>query len=185
MRFDVLLLDLLTPEQCAAIIEDLRGAAGHAATVYGRHRGGGAVNPLVRRATRLGPSGAVLELVRDALSNVQPRLAEHFATPLTGFEEPQFLRYGEGDYFVAHQDGNTSLLRDESSGRRVSAIVFLSDPADYDGGALVFHGDYRDPLYRETMPNARGSLLAFRPEQTHEVAPLVAGARFTIATWYR
>ena len=181
---NVLTIDVLTPEQCLAIVEELRSGSGDAATVYGQSRAGGAVNPLVRKATRLVPSEATLALVRDALQRVQPQLADHFATPLTSYEEPQFLRYQAGDYFVAHQDGNTPLIHDDSRHRRVSAIVFLSDPADYEGGALVFHGDYPSML-RETMPNARGSLLAFPPEQTHEVMPLIAGERYTIATWYR
>ena len=177
-------IDLLTPEQCIAIVEELRIASGDAATVYGQSHGSGAVNPLVRKATRVVPSDATRALIRAALERVQPQLAEHFATPLTSFEEPQFLRYHVGDYFVAHQDGNTPLIRDDSVNRRVSAIVFLSDPAEYDGGALVFHGDYPSTV-RKTMPNTRGSLLGFRPEQTHEVTPLVSGSRYSIATWYR
>jgi SM-20-related protein len=179
-----LAIPLLTTNECEAIVEELRAASGNAATVYGEARGG-AVNPLVRKATRVVPSPETAELIRAALARVQPRLAGHFATELNSFEEPQFLRYHAGDYFVAHQDGNTPLIRDDSRDRRVSAIVFLSDPAAYEGGALVFHGDYRAPLLRETMPNARGSLLAFPPEQTHEVTPLIAGERYTIATWYR
>ncbi|HWS71953.1 MAG TPA: 2OG-Fe(II) oxygenase, partial [Thermoanaerobaculia bacterium] len=140
-----LTIDLLAPEQCVAIVEELRSASGDAATVYGQSRGG-AVNPLVRKATRVIPSDPTRDLVKAALERVQSQLADRFATTLTSFEEPQFLRYHAGDYFVAHQDGNTPLIRDDSRHRRVSAIVFLSDPADYDGGALVFHGDYPSML---------------------------------------
>jgi len=72
--------------------------------------------------------------------------AEHFGLDLRDCEAPQFLRYETGDFFVAHQDGNTSLIRDDTRFRRISVVLFLSAPsAELNylggcGGALVFHG---------------------------------------------
>ncbi len=166
------------------LLNDLRRSSGDAATVYGR-AAAGAVDSLVRRTTRLVPSVEALAVVNAALSAVQEQLSEHFGVTLASFEEPQFLRYREGDYFVAHQDGNTPIIRDDSRHRRVSVIVFLSKPSDYEGGALVFHGDYRQPHLRVAAPCEAGSLLAFPSALTHEVTPLTAGERYTIVSWYR
>jgi predicted 2-oxoglutarate/Fe(II)-dependent dioxygenase YbiX len=120
--------------------------------------------------------------VIDTLESVRERLSDYFRIPLASFEEPQFLRYKEGDYFVAHQDGNTPSIFDDSRHRRVSLIVFLSDPASYSGADLLFHTSFTE---RVTVPAPRGTAVAFRSELTHEVTPLVTGERYTIVTWYR
>lgn len=174
-------MELFGRDECEAIVDALREAEGIAATVSGQAPSY-VVNSLVRKATRIAAPPKVRERVDAALARVMPQLAERFSTPLASCEEPQFLRYRIGDYFVAHQDGNTPLIRDETRHRRVSAIILLSDPAEYDGGELLFHLGWPN---RVAVPNARGSLLAFRSEQTHEVTPLTRGERFSIATWYR
>ena len=179
-------MDFLPAERCTAIREELGANAGEAAPVYGT-TAGGAVDPLVRRVMRLAPSAETRQAVMDALNAAREPLSRHFGVTLTSFEEPQFLRYGPGDHFVAHQDGNTPLIFDDTRHRRVSAVIPLSrpttagQPGDYSGGALVFHqpGEHIPALVRP------GQLLAFRSELTHEVTPLEAGERYTIVTWYR
>ena len=162
----------------------MKTAAGSAATVYGSSVSG-TIDQSVRRTFRVKPSNETVALVVQKLLELKDAIEKHFGVALKECEEPQFLRYEPGDYFVAHQDGNTPMIRDDSLHRRVSAIIFLSDPADYEGGKLLFHGRYPDAMQRLEVPAPRGSLVAFPPEQTHEVTPLTAGSRFTIATWYR
>jgi predicted 2-oxoglutarate/Fe(II)-dependent dioxygenase YbiX len=129
--------------------------------------------------------------VAAVLERLQPRIEAHFGRSLAGFEEPQFLRYGPGDYFVAHQDGNTPLVHDESRFRRVSAVIFLSArseqpmPGTFCGGSLVLHapvGHAGPPL---TLAPAPGTLVAFPAETTHEVLPITHGERLSIVSWYR
>jgi SM-20-related protein len=108
---------------------------------------------------------------------------------LSECEEPQFLRYREGDFFVAHQDGNTGLLRLDTEQRRVSVSIFLSreselpGPNNYSGGSLVF----RAPADREQFRIVAepGTLVAFRSETTHEVTPVTRGERLSIVSWFR
>jgi len=182
------IIELLSAQQCAAMIDELRHASGAAATVYGRNPRG-SVDPLVRKAKRVEPSEATRELVHQALTSAIPRLSEQFAVPLTTLEEPQFLRYESGDYFVAHQDGNTGMLRSEREERKVSAVVFLNSrsetpgPDAYGGGSLLFHPRGASEPFRLTAE--AGTLVAFRAETTHEVEPVSHGERFTIATWFR
>jgi predicted 2-oxoglutarate/Fe(II)-dependent dioxygenase YbiX len=114
---------------------------------------------------------------------------EHFGVGLKELEEPQFLRYETDDFFVAHQDGNTGMLRSEREDRKVSAVVFLNaqsetpGPDAYGGGSLVFHPRGASEAVRPTAE--AGTLVAFRAETTHEVEPVTHGERFTIASWYR
>ena len=88
-------------------------------------------------------------------------------------------------YFVAHQDGNTPLLHDDTRFRRISVVLFLSEPESYGGGALLFHGRYPDFDTRHEVAAAPGTLVAFRSETTHEVTPVTRGERFTIVSWWR
>jgi SM-20-related protein len=172
----------------AEVLAAVRASQGRPATVYGR-ADSGEVDTLVRRTTRLSPPAEVEELVRQLLLSRMSAAAQHFGSSLRELEEPQFLRYEAGDYFVAHQDGNTGLLRSEREERKVSAVVFLNSQSEtpgpdvYGGGALVFHPrDASEPV----RPTAEaGTLVAFRAETTHEVEPVTHGERFTIASWYR
>jgi SM-20-related protein len=172
----------------AEVLTAVRASKGRPATVYGRDDSG-EVDALVRRTTRLSPPAEVEELVRRLLLARMSAAEEHFGSALEKLEEPQFLRYEAGDYFVAHQDGNTGLLRSEREERKVSAVVFLNSqseapgPEVYGGGSLVFHPRGASEPFRLT--GVAGTLIAFRAETTHEVEPVTHGERFTIASWYR
>src|SRR5882757_1636194 len=65
------------------------------------------------------------------------------ALPLRVFP-PLFNRYDEGMRFDAHVDNAIRFVRGANFRLRtdVSATLFLSDPADYDGGELVIEDTY-------------------------------------------
>ena len=111
-------------------------------------------------------------------------IEKHFLLKINECENPQFLRYRVGDFFVAHQDGNTGLLRLDQESRRVSVVIFLSHSHAHRGGELVFH-DYRDQRSFAFSLEKPGTLIAFPAEITHEVTPVIIGERFSIACWYR
>jgi len=176
--------------ECEALLAELRASRGVAATVYDRDAPG-SVDERVRRTARLKPSRETVEFVRRRLDESAPALEEHFRVTLGSCEEPQFLRYDAGGFFVAHQDGGTGLIRSERELRKVSVVVFLNrqtggdEPGTYRGGSLVLHArlisseDERLPLACEP-----GTLAAFRPATTHEVLPVTGGERYTIACWF-
>jgi SM-20-related protein len=172
----------------AEVLAAVSASQGRPATVYGRGDSD-AVDALVRRTTRLSPPTEVEELVRRLLRSRMSAAEEHFGLGLEELEEPQFLRYEAGDYFVAHQDGNTGMLRSEQEERKVSAVIFVNGqseapgPDTYGGGSLLFHPRGASEPFRLTAE--AGTLVAFRAETTHEVEPVTHGERFTIAAWYR
>jgi SM-20-related protein len=178
---------VLDAAACAALRDELRAAGGAAAGLLGE-RG---ARPEVRRATRVAVRPATCARVTGLLMQQKPALERHFGLALGECEEPQFLRYQTGDFFVAHQDGNTPLIRDASRFRKISTVIFISAQSDepvpgtYGGGALVLHGPYLGPPLQVVMPNAPGTLVAYRAETTHEVTPVTHGERFTIVTWFR
>ena len=189
--FEVLVLPNFFDEQKSAeIVAELRAAPGAQATVYGASVSG-SVDERVRRAVRQTPSAKTVEYVRKRLLECQPQVEDHFSISLSEIEEPQFLHYRLGDFFVAHQDGNTGMMRMDSEARRVSVVIFLNERSgvskdgSYCGGSLVFH-DWRHGRGSGELPQAyvSGTFVAFRSETTHEVTPVTEGERFTIVGWY-
>lgn len=182
---DALVLpDFLDATTCAEILGELRNAPVAQATVYGMSAAG-TIDRGTRNTKAVAAPEALHERLRTKIDEVLPRVSAHFATSLASIEPLQFLRYGAGDFFVAHQDGNTPLIHDDTRHRKVSIVIFLSERSEYDGGSLTFHGRYPDFDAREDAAAAAGSLIAFRSETTHEVAPVTQGDRFTVVTWLR
>jgi SM-20-related protein len=191
-HFDLFLVGgFFNSQTCTEIVNKLRSAEVSPAAVYGREVAG-SIDEQVRKAARLQPARAMVEFVRRRLLECKGEVEQHFGVKLSDCEEPQFLRYGVGDFFVAHQDGNTGLMQLEQEQRKVSVVIFLSEQAEepepdtYGGGALVF-SDLRLAPERGKfpLPASAGAFVAFRAETTHEVMPVTHGERYSIACWYR
>ena len=123
---------------------------------------------------------------------IRDEIGAHFGINLMRSEEPQFLRYLPGDFFVAHQDGNTGLLQSErEQSRKVSIVIFLNRQSEtpearsYGGGSLVF-SDWRPGRNQGQygLSGEAGMLVTFPSETTHEVVPITRGERYSIASWY-
>ena len=174
------------PDVCAAILAELKTIEGSAATIYGRTTTG-SVDERVRKTVRLEPAAETARLVVARLWECKDVVEKHFAVTLKECEQPQFLRYREGDFFVAHQDGNTGLLNLDAESRLISTVIILSRESEqpeagtYCGGSLVFS----DLDHRVRMSGEPNMLVAFRSETTHEVIPVTHGERYSIASWYR
>src|SRR6266576_3590865 len=134
MGIDFLEIDqVLSDASLDRIRREMRAAPGDPATVLGTAPQG-KVTSAARRAAQVTVEQVARALVVTLLRQLQPRIEAHFKRALDSFEEPQFLRYGKGDYFVAHQDGNTPLVHDDSRFRKVTAVIFISAPETFCGG---------------------------------------------------
>ncbi len=94
---------------------------------------------------------------------------------------PMFNRYGEGMTFGPHVDG--SMRIDPLNGRKlrtdISATIFLSDPADYDGGELQVH----DHFGRHGVKLAAGDMVLYPATSLHQVTPITRGFRLASFFW--
>ena len=180
--------DFLEPLVCERIVNEMSAIQGRSSVVYGSSESG-VVNETTRKSLRLTPSIETVELIVERLLACMDGIAKYFGVEVGECEDPQFLRYQTGDFFVAHQDGNTGLLRLDTERRLVSTVIFLSRESDspregvYCGGSLVFT-NLRTPT-KFCMPAEPGTLIAFRSETTHEVTPVTDGERYSIVSWYR
>jgi predicted 2-oxoglutarate/Fe(II)-dependent dioxygenase YbiX len=179
---------------CRNLIEAIRHGEHHRAITYGKSDSG-TVDERTRKVKRATLDSQIVNQVAAQLREHLTSLREYFDIPVKTIEEPQFLWYRPGDFFVAHQDGNTKLIQLESDRlRRISLSIFLNHqvndgqandvlPESYSGGSLVFTDRFTGE--RHEMPGEAGKLVAFRSELTHEVTPIRHGERFAIVTWCR
>jgi SM-20-related protein len=166
----------------------MSAAQSDAATVYGRTTSG-AVEQNIRKTLRIRPSVATVESIVGRLWEVKKQVEKHFAVALSECEDPQFLHYREGDFFVAHQDGNTGMTLLDTERRLVSTVLFLSRESDspqtgvHCGGSLVFTN--LRTFEKVRVVGEPGMLVAFPAETTHEITPVTHGERYSIVSWYR
>ena len=91
----------------------------------------------------------------------------------------RMLRYKDTGKYDWHLDiGN-----EETSVRKITAIVQLSDENDYEGGNFEF--SMTDETGKDTAVGSRkrGSLILFPSYLGHRVSPLTSGVRSSILTW--
>jgi len=178
----------LPPVLCEQIVAEMNAAQPEAAMVYG-HTASGGVDQNVRQTLRIRPAKAIVGQVVERFLEHKLTIEQHFGVSLSECEDPQFLRYRVGDFFVAHQDGNTGMLRLDSERRLVSLVIFLSREAElpeagaHCGGSLVFTNLRTGRKFH--LAGKPAMLVAFRSETTHEVTPVTHGERYSIVSWFR
>lgn len=111
----------------------------------------------------------------ERMRRVVHSLNRRYRFRLSGFTEPfHFITYVPGGHFDWHSD----LAAGQTSTRKLSISVQLSDPADYDGGDLEFcpHGPVAE--FR-----GLGNALAFPAYIPHRVSPVTRGVRHALIVW--
>lgn len=115
----------------------------------------------------------VFRKLADVASNLN---AQFFRFDLTGFGESlQLTNYDKSEHgmYGWHQDYNAFVSR------KLSLVVQLSDPADYEGGNLQIMTT-GEP---ENVRKQRGLIVAFPSYVLHQVTPVTQGNRQTLVAW--
>ena len=93
-------------------------------------------------------------------------------------EKVKILRYENGGKYKWHTDCGAK----ETSTRKLTAIVQLSDETLYEGGNLEF-GITDKSGKNYTAPRTRGSIIIFPSFLSHRVTPVTKGRRYSLITW--
>jgi PKHD-type hydroxylase len=93
-----------------------------------------------------------------------------------GYEEDlQFSQYNSvGDHYNYHMDIGVNHYH-----RKISAILQLSDPKEYEGADLLVDAGSNEL----TCPKERGSVILFPSFLLHKVSPLKSGERNSLVAW--
>jgi PKHD-type hydroxylase len=100
------------------------------------------------------------------------------ALPLRVFP-PLFNRYDEGMAFDTHVDNTIRFAGPVRFRTDVSATLFLTDPADYDGGELIVEDAYGEHAVK--LP--AGDMILYPASSLHRVAPITRGSRWASFFW--
>jgi PKHD-type hydroxylase len=104
--------------------------------------------------------------------------AQYYRFDLTGFGEPfQLTNYDQSEQgmYGWHQDYGGK----NSPSRKLSLVLQLSDPSQYEGGNLqVMTGGQP-----QTVRKQRGLVVAFPSYVLHQVTPVTSGNRQSLVAW--
>jgi PKHD-type hydroxylase len=142
---------------------------------------GGSQSALVKNNLQVpehAPSArAMSKIITEALGGSE---LFHSAALPAKLVQPLFNRYEQGMTYGAHVD---NALRIQDGGTRVrtdlSCTVFLTDPADYDGGELVVDDTYG----WHAAKLAAGDAILYSATSLHQVNPVTRGARLCFIFW--
>lgn len=167
---------VFSPDECRRIIDLTDNLAQERGKLVG-----GEKHSNIRRCDLFwidseGDGAWIFSRVMKAVADVN---RDVFDFVLTDFaEQIQLTRYPEGQegFYDWHVDrGNSGTAQH----RKLSMVVQLSDPADYEGGGLVLNG----AGVEETVPLAQGGAVFFPAYVLHRVTPVTKGARYSLVTW--
>lgn len=180
----------LTADLCSTIFAEMVSSQGHAASVYY------GLDTESRSVFRKEISDHIRNHITNRLTHLLPILSRHFGRPLHSFQEPNFLLYREGDFYVPHIDRvDEPGFPDYVRSRVVSTVIFVNSSTsaatagvtEFKGGELAFFGLLDDPRAKHIglpLEGEAGTLVAFPSELCHEVRAVAEGVRCTIVTWF-
>jgi PKHD-type hydroxylase len=120
------------------------------------------------------PPGPDSAWIYERLRNVAVLVNQELKFELKGFDEGiQMARYAEGEFYDWHAD----LGADVSAYRKLTLVVQLTSPDEYDGGEVEF---FPTPV---RAPKARGTVAVFPSYIPHRVLPIRRGPRWSLAAW--
>ncbi len=182
----------IEPDVCRRLRQAASAARADRATIT-KQTGEVLLDERTRRTRRAIVPEECEQLVEQRLIAISGQLAGYFGVKVAAVQRPQFLVYGRGDFFLAHQDSVVDRQAgDEIRLRRVSLVIFLNsqsrlpEPDSFCGGALTFLRLMAAATVdngRMPVPGQEGMLVAFRSDLPHEVRPVIHGERHTVVSW--
>lgn len=94
---------------------------------------------------------------------------------ISGHEEAQFTVYEPGGFYEFHED---SARLGENNYRKLSIVVTITDPNEYEEGYFEFENNVRPDT------RARGSIIVFPSFVKHRVVPVTKGIRYSLVNWF-
>lgn len=197
-KFGVVVIDeAVTDEFRRELLDRVQAAGSVPAVVVGSNSSGAtdqaAVDPdvdvAVRRTRQLTVGRSVAERLDAYFASIAADVAVLSRREVTTAESVSCLRYGPGDFFVAHRDSPVGAGAREVDQRLVSVVLFLNGHAGesaptFTGGELVLVPVEAFVDLGVAVDPVPGRLVLFPSTMVHEVKPVVSGDRFTVVTWY-
>lgn len=164
----------------AAQVATMRQALDAATWIDGRETVG-TQGAQVKRNQQLADASPLREeLGRAVLAALAKNPLYHAATLPLRTLPPRFNRYAGGGTYGMHVDGSVMALPNGEQMRSdISCTLFLSAPAEYDGGELIVSDTYGE--HEVKLP--AGDAIIYPSSSLHRVNPVTRGARIASFFW--
>ena len=142
---------------------------------------GSTVNAEIRRSQlswlhKTSNNAWVYDVLGDVISALN---AQYFGFDLTGFAEALQLTHYDGTdngMYGWHRDYGADKV---GVSRKLSLVVQLSDPSEYEGGNL----QVMNSAHPITIRKERGFIAVFPAYMLHQVTPVTQGTRQSLVAW--
>jgi PKHD-type hydroxylase len=127
----------------------------------------------------LSPTEDTIWIYQRLVDVVQKINNQYFNLNLYGFQTLQYTIYNSEDneFYAPHRDSFGKAI--DGLVRKLTFSIQLSDPLEYEGGALVTDVDF----YPETASTVMGDMICFLPTSVHEAQPVTKGCRHVLVGW--
>jgi PKHD-type hydroxylase len=163
--------DAVSPEMCDMLLKE-RATLEEAQAEIGTD--GGKLDPLQRKSTVCWakPNHWVESVMYNyaLYANDSAGWRYHMGRP----QQVQLTSYGTDSFYGWHEDW-APLLRSPSV-RKLSVVLLLSDPKDFEGGQFEFAD-------QGSVEMKRGTLIVFPSFLRHQVTPVTKGQRYSAVCW--
>jgi PKHD-type hydroxylase len=125
-----------------------------------------------------GQAAWVFQRVEDIVAAVNEQM---FGIDLTEIPSVQLTEYSSENrgHYAPHIDNVWGAPR-AGSIRKLSIVVQLTDPSEYDGGDLKLYHSHMNPI---VAPREVGTVSVFRSHVIHGVTPVTRGVRRSLVAW--
>jgi PKHD-type hydroxylase len=167
--------DGFTPEECDKIIALAEALPKQAGTTVGQLEE--VVSDYRKSVISWVPQEPEYFWLYDKITNMaQIANSSMWNYDIWGYDDDlQYTRYyDDGGHYDWHADLGPGI-----SNRKLSCVIQLSDPEDYEGGDLQLNPGGGVT----TIPKKRGQVTFFSSFVLHRVTPVVSGTRISLVTW--
>lgn len=111
-------------------------------------------------------------LFRDAIISANIEFYNFQLLGMLDNDFPQVVKYSKGDFYNLHSELNPGLTT-----RKLSFLINLSDPLDYEGGEIEFLNTEMD----HDAINVPGTMLVFPSFTVFKIRPIKKGKKFIVS----
>jgi PKHD-type hydroxylase len=167
-------LDGAALARCRTLLDEAEWIDGNATS--------GHQSALAKRNRQLAEGSAAANEIGNLILNALGRSPLFIAAALPAKVFPPLVNaYGVGDAFATHVDNAVRIRRSDDFRVRsdLSATLFLSEPADYDGGELTVEDTYG----AHSVKLSAGDMILYPASSLHHVTPITRGERRASFFW--
>ena len=189
-KYSIQIPNFLSEEKCDELINDIKNSEQDLIGCVGDEEGRNAIIPEIRKTNewylrdqphnefRPDKTNKDWKWLQDKMFQMVNIVNDNvFKFHIDGCDdELKLIEYKENGFYGWHTDFNAG----EFSTRKLTGIIQLTDPSEYEGGDVQFGIQDKNTKEWYTMEKKKGSLTIFPTFLSHNVTPVTKGKRHVI-----